>query len=42
MTRGALDPYIVEREAYLQRRSAQIRNNAQAPMEEIPEFEDTK
>jgi len=42
MTRGALDPYIVEREAYLQRRQAQILNDDQAPMEEIPEFEEGK
>ncbi|MBL6928133.1 MAG: VacJ family lipoprotein [Rhodospirillales bacterium] len=42
MTRGALDPYIVEREAYLQRRQTQVSNDAQTPLEEIPEFEETK
>ena len=42
LTQGALDPYIIEREAYLQRRQAQILNDEQMPLEEIPEFEDAK
>jgi phospholipid-binding lipoprotein MlaA len=39
MTKGAIDPYIVEREAYLQNRRAQILNG-QITTEEIPDFEE--
>lgn len=41
LTRNALDPYIVEREAYLQHRRTQVLNS-QAPLEEIPDFDEKK
>ena len=41
LTRNSLDPYIVEREAYLQHRRTEVLNS-QAPLEEIPDFDDKK
>ncbi len=41
LTRHSLDPYVVEREAYLQHRRSEVMNS-QAPLEEIPDFEEQK
>ena len=41
LTRNSLDPYVVEREAYLQHRRSEVLNS-QAPLEEIPEFDEKK
>lgn len=41
LTKNSLDPYVVEREAYLQHRRTEVLNS-QAPLEEIPDFDEKK
>jgi len=41
LTQGSLDPYVVEREAYLQHRRVEV-SNEQGPLESIPNVEEAE